>query len=126
MSESSAPNPNPAPTVIDTPTAWACTTANALALPGLGTIAAGRRIGYAQAALALVGLILSVVGLVAHLERWYRDGELPQEVTPALWLALAGVGAFALAWFWALTSSIRLHRKAPRAPPLRPLPPRLS
>jgi len=41
-------------------TAWACLTTNQLALPGLGSIVAGRKSGYVQAFLAMLGLGISM------------------------------------------------------------------
>ena len=115
MKNSSAAAPRPR---IDRPTAWACTLTNAVTLPGLGTIAGGSKLGYVQAALALVGFVLSALGLVAHVRVWIDRGELPQEFTGGLVLALAGLALFATAWLWALGSSIRLHRQAARPPVL--------
>lgn len=124
---------NARPPAIDKPTAWACTVTNAATLPGLGTIAGGHKVGYLQASCALVGFLLSLGGLLGHLRVWYDTGEMPQRFTGGLVVALAGLGLFGFAWFWALASSIRLHRQATRPPPaLEPddaaptnLPPRL-
>jgi len=122
-----------APPTIDKPTAWACALTNAATLPGLGTLVGGRRVGFAQAACALVGFGLSLGGLLGHLRVWYDTGEMPREFTASLAVALVGLGLFGFAWLWALASSIRLHRQASR-PPLAPesddaaashLPPRL-
>ena len=51
--------------------AWACLTAN-LALPGSGSLAAGKPIGYYQLALAAVGFILSVATGI-HLMEWMLE-----------------------------------------------------
>jgi hypothetical protein len=112
--------------VIDKPTAWACAAANAAALPGLGTLAAGRRIGYAQAALALAGFALSLFGLAGILRDWSNQGGPPERITPSLWLGLAGIGLYAIAWLWALSSSLRLHRQAPPCGSPAPAPPAAS
>jgi len=42
--------------------AWLCLLANVIALPGLGSIIAGKRVGYAQALLALAGFGLTGYG----------------------------------------------------------------
>jgi hypothetical protein len=105
------------PTVIDKPTAWACALTNAVTLPGLGTIAGGRKIGYVQAACALLGFALSLGGLLAHLRLWYDTGEIPEGFTRGLLVAVAGMLLFGFAWLWALASSIRLHRQATEPPP---------
>jgi hypothetical protein len=105
------------PTPIDKPTAWACTVTNAATLPGLGTIAGGRKVGYVQAVFALLGFALSLVGLLEHLRVWYSTGEMPEGFTRGLFVALVGLMLFGLAWLWALASSIQLHREATRPPP---------
>ena len=93
---------------IDKPTAWACTLANLLAAPGLGSIAAGRKIGYVQLTLAVIGLILSAVGVVLVWREWPRGG-FPEALPSAFWIAVLGVALFMMAWFWALLTSLRLH-----------------
>jgi len=118
---------------IDKPTAWACTITNAAALPGLGTLAGGCKVGYVQAACALSGFALSLGGLVAHLRVWFDTGEMPEGFTRGLMVAVLGLGLFASAWLWALASSIRMHRRAARPSPApksndaphSPIPPRL-
>lgn len=105
------------PTPIDKPTAWACAVTNAATVPGLGTIAGGRKVGYVQAAFALLGFALSLVGLLGHLRVWYDTGEMPEGFTRGLVVAVVGLMLFGLAWLWALASSIQLHREATRPPP---------
>lgn len=102
------------PPTIDKPTAWACTLTNAATLPGLGTIAGGRKVGYVQAGCALVGFGLSFGGLLAHLRLWFQTGEMPDGFTVGLLVAVLGMMLYAAAWLWALSSSIRLHRQASR------------
>jgi hypothetical protein len=115
MNTSSGPN---GPKTVDKPTAWACTLANVVTVPGLGSLAAGRKTGYAQAALALAGFGLSFLGLAGFLRDWRERGEYPEGFTPSLWVALAGVGLFLTGWLWALRTSVQLHGKAtPRAAP---------
>src|SRR2546426_4036888 len=50
-------------------TAWGCFTTN-LALPGSGSLAAGRISGYAQAALAIGGMMMTMLCGVRFV-RWY-------------------------------------------------------
>src|SRR6185295_12947044 len=45
---------------LDHRRAWVCVVVNQLAFPGLGTIMAGRRIGFPQAAVMLLGFFLAV------------------------------------------------------------------
>jgi hypothetical protein len=80
----------------------------------LGTVAGGRKIGYAQAACALLGLALSLLGLIAVARLRIKPGHLPEGFGSALLTALAGLGVFGGAWLWALGSSLSLLRQARR------------
>jgi hypothetical protein len=119
---------------LDRTTAWGCLTAN-LAMPGSGTLVAGRRRGYVQGLLALAGMGLTTVfGL--RFFAWYfanyarLQEELADPVATAgeIWIAvrwaLLGMALFALGWLWALGSSLILLRDARRAgsgpPPVLP------
>ena len=115
MNTSSEPD---RPKSVDKPTAWACTLANLVTVPGLGSLAAGRKIGYVQAVLSLLGFALSFLGLIGFLRDWRVRGDYPEGFTPSLWLALAGMALFLTGWLWALQTSIGLHGEAK-------LPPRL-
>lgn len=109
------------PKQSDRQTARACLVTNAVVLPGLGSIAAGRRVGYAQAAVALAGFVVTVlfagwlIRSVAALPRLPETIDQWRELLPrwAGWLKLGGLG-FALfggAWLWALATSLRLLRE---------------
>lgn len=100
-----------APAASDRSSAWAWTLTNLLVLPGLGSLAAGRKVGWAQVGVALVGLGLVAYGLVRLIRDWLAAGLEPVfEFTPALGYLLAGLGVSAAAWFWALVTSIQVHR----------------
>lgn len=109
------------PAAPDRATAWACLLTNALTLPGLGSITAGRRAGYAQGALAIVGFALSVYWLVRTILTWMAEGQLPVEINRTLLIGLVGIGLYAVAWLWALGTSLSLlgaaKAKAGAAPP---------
>jgi hypothetical protein len=83
-------------------------------LPGLGTVAGGRKIGYAQAACAWLGEALSLLGLIGLVRLWMKVGHLPKGFGLELLTAMAGVGMFGGAWLWALSSSLSLLRQARR------------
>lgn len=100
------------PAAPDRATAWACLLTNALTLPGLGSITGGRSVGYAQGALAALGFALSVYWLVRTLMVWMAEGQLPVEINRTLLIGLAGIGLYAAAWFWALSTSLGLLRAA--------------
>ncbi len=112
--------------------AWGCFTTN-LALPGFGSLMAGRRSGYPQAALGLTGLGLTML-FAARFFAWYfvnrtritGDQEDPLETLLELWRAvrwpLLGIAVFLAGWLWALVTSWRILRAAgpdgePRVPP---------
>jgi hypothetical protein len=110
--------------------AWACVTAN-LALPGSGSLAAGRPVGYFQLALAAIGFIVIVVTGM-HLLQWKMSsgGDLnpagdPVENLAILWThicwPLAGMGLAAVALLWAGVTSMQILAAHPK----NPVPPRI-
>ena len=102
---------------MDQPTAWACLLSNLTALPGLGSLIAGRRSGWAQAALALIGFALTTAWAVRFVAAWIRTRHFPEVLTRDLWLALIGIGLFAVAWFWGLATGLSILRAARRQQP---------
>jgi hypothetical protein len=111
--------------------AWACVTAN-LALPGSGSLAAGKSVGYYQLALASVGfIIVTVTGI--HLLTWLmRNGGAPTPISSdpvdnliVLWSQLrgplAGLAVAAAALFWAGITSLQILSAHPK----NPIPPRI-
>ncbi len=122
-----------APAAPDRSSVWAWTLTNLLVLPGLGSLAAGRKVGWAQMGLALTGLGLMVYGLARLIRDWLAAGLEPVfEFTPALSGLLAGLGVSAVAWFWALGTSLQVHRalrareRAAAASAASAAPPRLA
>ena len=112
---------------LDPQKAWGCLLSN-IACPGLGTLVAGRRDGYAQLAVYLTAFALtSVFGLRFFV--WYFNNHgrllLLQENPPTylreIWLhlrwALLGIALFAFSWVWALITSLFLLRAAKRNQP---------
>ena len=91
---------------LDRPVAWACLASNLLVLPGLGSVTAGRRIGYAQMGVAMVGFGLTGFWFIRLMIQWIHTGEMPSLFGPYFWTGCLGVILFALAWSWALASSI--------------------
>ena len=91
--------------------AWGCFTAN-LAVPGSGSLAAGRPVGYFQMALTVIGFIITLV-CGARFFHWYFSNSQQftqlQETDPgaallSFWLAARGtvmgfvIFGFALGW----------------------------
>src|SRR5262245_41305736 len=115
-------------------TAWGCLTTN-LALPGFGSLIAGRVVGYFQAALTVIGFGMTVVfGLpliVWCLKNWsrlYGAESDPAEsfglvCSKLKWPAI-GMAVFAFTWLWALGTSESIVREAKRAEAAR-TPPKL-
>jgi len=87
---------------------------NQLATPGLGSVLAGRFVaGVGQLLLAVTGFTLVVTWFVKVLIQVYslvnmNSDEQPRSVA---WLGLAGFGVFALAWLWALATSLGILRE---------------
>ena len=94
---------------------------NQLAFPGLGTIMAGRRIGYMQATIMVAGFCL-FLGFMLFYFAWFArfmsfgGGEQVDEhgYRSWLWMLFGGLTLCAFAWCWALIDSISIVRQAPR------------
>jgi hypothetical protein len=95
--------------------AWAAFVTNVLVLPGLGSLLVGRREGWLQVVLALVGTTFTLVWLFAFVRLWLDQGYLPLEDAPGLGSAVAGLALFGLSWLWALISSVAVLRRARRS-----------
>jgi hypothetical protein len=99
-------------------TAWGCLTTN-LAMPGAGSLVAGRATGYAQLALAVGGMILTLVfgvrfilWYLANWGRFHGDTADPFGNLEAMWhvlrWAVLGIGVFFVGWLWAFLTSFGL------------------
>ena len=116
-------------------TAWGCLTTN-IAMPGFGSLVAGRASGYAQAALAVGGMIVTVVfgarfifWYVANWSRFHGPDDDPAAALGEMWQfmkwPLVGFGMFAVGWLWALATSFQIVSSA-RSVESSSVPPRLS
>jgi hypothetical protein len=103
---------------VDEARAWASLMTNLLVLPGLGSLLAGRRAGWPQAALALVGFILTTVWLAWFVGACWRTGSFPLDGGPYLPMGLLGVFLFAVSWGWGLVTGLAVVRQS-RAPQSR-------
>jgi hypothetical protein len=89
---------------------------NLLVLPGLGSLAAGRRSGYGQVVLTLIGLGLFCWWGASYVEQWVRLLQRP-ELGESPWaIGLAGIGLCGVGWGWALVSSISMVRASSAKP----------
>ena len=115
-------------------TALSCLTAN-LALPGSGSLAAGRRSGYAELLFAFIGVVLTVVFGIRFLlwfaQNWnslHNQDADPVAMFSDMWMAgrwaFLGILIFLIAVLWSLMTSLQILRSA-RIPP-RLVPPRLG
>jgi len=112
------------PKPLDREQARACLVAN-LCFPGSGSLLAGRRVGYSQAALVGFALVLQAVFLGWLVRVWVTTREFP---FPASWIelgiprsalfmmamALTTIAMFAAAWFWALLTSLIISSEVKR------------
>lgn len=97
---------------------WVCALINQAAFPGLGTILAGRRAGYGQAAIMITGFVLTMgfliwylvcVGRYAANPAW-SEADFYAQYRPHQWSLRWGLGLCAVAWIWALWSSLTIVR----------------
>ena len=97
---------------------------NQLAFPGLGTVWAGRCGGRVQVALMLAGFFVTtgfmcgVIFNMLHLALDFSDqGAEPSwaKYRPYFWIGGIGLGLCAVAWFWALNSSLGILRDQRRS-----------
>jgi hypothetical protein len=108
---------------LDRELARACLVAN-LCFPGSGSLLAGRGVGYSQVALVGLALVLQMFFLGWLIKLWATTREFP---FPAAWadgiprqaifmmaLALSTIAMFALAWFWALLTSLIISSEVKR------------
>jgi hypothetical protein len=98
---------------------------NQLATPGLGSLLAGRYVaGAGQLLLALAGFGLVVAWFIKLMLQMFQQIDTGGAIKSVSWIGEAGAALFALAWVWALVTSLSLLRQArdetPREPP--PLP----
>lgn len=111
--------------------AWACVMAN-LALPGSGSLAAGKPIGYYQLGVTAFGFIVSVVTGIHLLQwmlgNWARINDStgdPVANLVVIWQEikwpLAGLAIFAMALLWAGITSLQILAAHPK----NPVPPRI-
>ena len=103
-------------------TAWGCLMSN-LALPGLGSLMAGRVSGYPQLLFAVAGMVFTVTSgtrfvfwYVANWSQLQNPDADPFTTLGELWKELRwpvlGMGIFCAALLWALITSLTILREA--------------
>ena len=104
--------------------AWGCFTAN-LALPGSGSLVAGRAIGYVQITCAFIGMGITLVAgmrfIMWFFANWARLSDQSQDpfgYLQELWTAaqwpLGGMAIFAFAMLWAMVTSFQVLSATPK------------
>jgi hypothetical protein len=94
-----------------------------LSLPGLGSLHVGRRVGWAQVAVAVSGFLLTLIFGGWFVTEWVRArelplltimerGELPPGFLKYLLIGLSGMGLFAIALGWAFITSLLVYQEA--------------
>jgi len=102
-----------------------CLTSN-LALPGSGSLLAGRRSGYGQLVLAITGLfVITIFGVrfilwaLANWSRLHAPDADPIESLLEIWAhlkwALLGFGIALIAWLWALMTGLSILNSTPKS-----------
>ena len=92
--------------------AWSYLVTNLLVLPGLGSVMAGWKRGYAQMFLAVIGFIMTLVALARIVLLWAREFLLPDD--PRLYkAAILGMAVFLVSWCWSLMTSLAIFREKP-------------
>ena len=93
---------------------WAlvCAGVNVLAVPGLGSIMAGRRAtGAIQMVLAIVGFALALAWCSKLIALYSHADEAPDLASLPYRLLIAGAVMFISGWLWSLASSLQILRE---------------
>jgi hypothetical protein len=104
-----------------------------IAVPGTGSLMAGRVVGYAQLLLMAAGMVISTIfggklltWFFANWSRLQNPGNDPwanlREILAAVKWPTAGVGLFAVAWIWALGTGLAVLAKSKRIETPPPVP----
>jgi hypothetical protein len=103
---------------LDRRRAWVCVAVNQLAFPGLGTIMAGRRTGFPQAAMMLLGFFIAmgfmlwfIFCALRGLSVGWSEDQFHAAYRPYLWAGETGLALCLAAWGWALVSSVGILRE---------------
>jgi len=100
--------------------AWLSVAINQFAFPGLGTILMERRVGYLQAILMVAGFILAtgfalwviVCAIRYAMNPAWDEVDFRAAYQPFKWALFSGLALCAIAWLWALTSSVGILRQS--------------
>lgn len=103
------------PAVTREAKAWACLGANALVLPGLGSLAGRRYLaGILQAVASLLGFAMTVCWSLSFFGSALHEDGPPADLGPLFGYGVAGLLLFGAAWVWGLFTGLELVREARR------------
>jgi uncharacterized iron-regulated membrane protein len=89
----------------------------------MGTIMAGRRVGWAQAAVMVAGFCLAMAFMLVFIGGAWQAitmenaSHLEEQWRPHAWEGALGFVLCTVAWVWSLISSISIVRDARKTPP---------
>jgi hypothetical protein len=86
---------------------------NQFATPGLGSLMAGRWVaGIGQIVLAVIGSGFVIAWFAGRMSQMYHQLDGETATRSVAWLGETGAAIFAVAWLWALFTSLSLLREA--------------
>ena len=105
---------------------WAYAALNQLAFPGAGTVLAGRRVGYIQATIMVVGFVLTMtyfLVMIGSILSFAANGSVSEadyhkQYQAYTWALKYGLLLTTFAWCWSLASSVAIIRSAQKDPPV--------
>lgn len=116
---------------------WGIAIMNQLALPGFGTVMAGRKVGYFQLCLSVTGAIclagfigFSIPHIGEFLQKASRAADDPEPFyvvfekwKPWFLTALIGITSLVTAWLWALGTSVKAVQGEKKSRNVKPIVP---
>jgi hypothetical protein len=113
--------------------AWVCFTMN-LAVPGTGSLLAGKVSGYLQFLLGAAGMVITMAcgakfmaWFFANWSRLQEGNGDPMQNLSDMWMAvrwpLLGIVLFGVGWLWGMFTGMILVAKAPKSKPPSASPP---
>jgi hypothetical protein len=87
-----------------------CLLVNLLVLPGLGSLMGGRKVGWAQLSMAIIGFVLTPAYFLGAARYWLRTGHFVIALDRYLVVSGAGVLLFLGAWLWGLATGLAIRR----------------
>lgn len=96
---------------------WVCLVTNLLVCPGVGSLMAGRRSGFAELGLALTGTLWMAIALVRLFSLWIQLNRAPPDASSMLRSGMGGLTLFLASWLWSLATGLSVLRQSRRNAP---------